>query len=252
MSSSVAAPARLRALPLDVCVHTAAFCKTGQEGAAEFFLLNQPVISDLAAILNVTMEKAASLKIRKYYRDLGLALAGKLRDPAMGERVSSGEFLTKATEEDPQIMEAFRIVFCKTGHEGATEFYPLNQPVISDLAAILNVTMVEAANLKIKKYYRDMRLAFDGKLRDPATGERVGGGGFLTKATEEDPQIMEAFRIVMEEFTRSEGPKFKRKVRASELERQRKEGVIDDEEYASKKQKLWREEEEALADLEGA
>ena len=33
---------------------------------------------------------------------------------------------------------------------------------------------------------------------------------------------------------------------------QRKEGVIDDEEYASKKQKLWREEEEALADLEGA
>jgi hypothetical protein len=166
MSSSVAAPARLRALPLDVCVHTAAFCKTGQEGAAEFFLLNQPVISDLAAILNVTM--------------------------------------------------------------------------------------VEAANLKIKKYYRDMRLAFDGKLRDPATGERVGGGGFLTKATEEDPQIMEAFRIVMEEFTRSEGPKFKRKVRASELERQRKEGVIDDEEYASKKQKLWREEEEALADLEGA
>ena len=153
MSSSVAAPARLRALPLDVCVHTAAFCKTGQEGAAEFFLLNQPVISDLAAILNVTMERAASLKIRKYYRDLGLALAGKLRDPATGERVSSGEFLTKATEEDPQIMEAFR--------------------------------------------------------------------------------------IVSDEITRSEGPRFLRKVRAmSELERQRKEGVIDYEEYASKKQKL--------------
>jgi len=239
MSSSVAAPARLRALPLDVCVHTAAFCKTGQEGAAEFFLLNQPVISDLAAILNVTMEKAASLKIRKYYRDLGLALAGKLRDPAMGERVSSGEFLTKATEEDPQITEAFRIVFCKTGHEGATEFYPLNQPVISDLAAILNVTILEAANLKMKKYYRDMRLAFDGKLRDPATGERVSSGEFLTKATEEDPQIMEAFRIVSDEITRSEGPRFLRKVRAmSELERQRKEGVIDYEEYASKKQKL--------------